>query len=189
MIRVNSYKKIIAIDRAIAGEMFQAYYLILHNNYTKEIWLFKVIDDSIVNLRYAFHVKFPDEFKDGEYNFYLVSATDFDYDDLSSDYPDKSVIMAKKEAITIDDMYIIFDNKMLVTNKFKAKVYNNDRLLFDDTEVIYTFESKDKSSSGYISKQFDVLSTGLLRYDKPERICCETKSDYEDNIEYNTYNT
>lgn len=160
------------------------YYLILHNTFTKEITLFKVRDYNSNRLRYRIYLKLPECFEEGEYTYFIVGHDDWEYDrrKISTNYPEDTQIQTDKGAIAYNGMYLVANGKMLVTSRFKAKVFINDeQAVWGDIShpIINTFTSKDKRSEGEIVKELNILNTGILKFIPNEPICCDTFEIYE----------
>lgn len=167
------------------------YYLLLHNNYTKELWVFKVRDFNSNPIRFNIYLEIPECFDEGEYTYYLVSVDDWNTDKLSTNYPTQTQFQTDKEAITTNGMYIISNNKMLVTSKFKAKLLIDGKEIKDASHLLTAFgESDDEREEGEIVKEVNVLNTGLLKYHLNQKICCNNFINYEggEHEKYIQYN-
>lgn len=164
------------------------YYLLLHNNYTKVLWVFKVRDiyANLNPLRFTICFKVPEceegraPFDEGEYTYYLISYDDFNIDKLSTNYPDRSQIVTDKEAFTYNGLYLVSGDKMLVYSGFKAKVKACDKeIKYGDSLLIATKKSEDKKAEGKIVTEVSVLNSGLLKYQLNKKICCNNYIEYE----------
>lgn len=154
------------------------YFLILHNNYTKEIWMFRLRDYRGSRMLYIFPVSMPVEFEEGEYTYYLVSKDEWNVERVSIHYPEKSLFVTDKEAVSHGSMYIVSNGDMLVTKYFKA------RLCVGDTEIHAGGDGKhheriavtcihEGEARGDITREVRILNTGLLKYRRIDGRCEE----------------
>ncbi len=192
MIQIDSNCSYIQLPKTDRNKLDKdnLYYLILHNNYTKDVWLFKVKDlkpndyqlwtagDIHTNdIRFLFKLEIPQEFEQGEYTYYLVSYDDWEICDLDTNFPQKSVItIPDKSILSYNGMHIIANNRLLVTNQFKAMAVSNGIAgVFESpgTRIVANNYSDDTSAYGEITKNIKILNTGLLKYHLHNTVCDE----------------
>lgn len=190
MVIVNSNSEYIEIPKLLRCRQNDCniYLLILHSNYTKDVWVFKVRDFRFNDIRYLFYMEFPEGFCENEYNYYLVSYDDKITEDLITSFPQFTNIQADKYSVTFNDMFLIVNNKIIVTNKFKAILTNEcNEIKFDDYGIKASFETPDKSSTGDLVTGLCILNSGLLKYHTPEKICCDNSYNGNEKSRYIQY--
>jgi hypothetical protein len=151
------------------------YLILLQNNFTKECWLFKVLNFSNNHkLRFLFRFDIPKCMERGEYTYYLITNNDWDIDNINIDNIKNSVDITNKMAITNDGLYIINYNVMLVTSGFKALLYDCDDIIVNDKVPLQFEFNTTKDDDGFIVKYLNIIQTGLFKYVESNKICCES---------------
>lgn len=176
------------------------YRLILQNNFTKRVFVFRIRallgNTRVSRFRLSFRFEVAECMDEGEYSYYLVSDENWinpgNININSVKYSEKTT---DKGAILYDDMLLVAGNKIIVTGKFKATVFNNDELLIGNVDGCETDEkqmfsvnsrSEDKNVVSDIVKQLNILGTGLLKYYQTKDLCCD-ESNYEQFVANDVY--
>lgn len=190
MVVVGSETDYIYIPKLLKCKLSECndYLMILHSNYNKDVWVYKLRDYNYSPLRFQFYIEFPEEFEQGEYTYFVVKYDERITDDLSAQYPEKTDIIPDKGSVSFKGLYIISGDTMLVTNRFKGIIKNEgDYVIFKDYGLISSYTTDDKSVSGNLVTKIDVLNSGLLKYHVPEKICCDKFYDGKENKSYMQY--
>lgn len=144
------------------------YNFVLHNQYTKELFVFKVRSLSIGlirDLRFHIKLKLPECIQEGTYDYYLFSFDNWDNSSIDIDLPYLTEKVSEKGAITSNNKYIVIDNMMIVTKWFRANVYDDNGMVISDcVSFVGLEESDDESTISDIVKTPEILSSGILKY-------------------------
>lgn len=158
------------------------YHLILRNQYTKEIFLFKVRDFlTTSSVRYAINMVLPECMEYGEYEYFLISNDEWNQDEISVDVVKNTQLHTDKSLLEYDGMFFVSNNKILVTKNFKARIFFDGLpLATKDGEILVGNQaSKDDNSEGDITKELTILNRGILKYENQDLLCCEPVKEYK----------
>lgn len=163
------------------------YQIIFQNIKTNCIYVFKVRDLSINNLRYNFFIKVPDCFLTGEYNYFLISEDDWSSCEINSDIVKQTKQYVDKSSLIVNGMKVISNEKLIVLSSFKALLFSNGKsIMIEDDNLVSWLKSNDNSKEGYLYKDLDILNNGIFVYCKEEKIINEP-NEYRTETKYKVY--
>lgn len=168
------------------------YRFILQNSCTKRVFVYRIQallgNTKVSNFRLCFRFEVAECMDEGEYTYYLVSDDNWiNPENIDINSVKSSVKWTDKGAILYDDMLLVANNKLVVTGKYKAIVFNKDELLIGNVDGCVTDEkqmflvnsrSEDENVVSDILKQLNILGAGLLKYNRAKDFCCD-ESNYE----------
>lgn len=143
------------------------YQLIWQNKGTKEIEVFKVRDyASISPVYYVFNFRLPEWFEFGEYDLYLVKNWNWSPYKVNEDNIYNTQKHTLKTPVNTNGVLIVSGGKLLVTNRFKARLSDacNNSLLSNGSTIIAYSSSDDKRAQGEIWTYLDIIHTDLAMY-------------------------
>lgn len=158
------------------------YRLILRHNATKEVFVFRINDIGNNKIRICFNFEFPEFMCFGEYDYYLVSDDNWFPEDINMYDVRNTVKSTDKEAVTANDMYIVHDEKLILTKWFKAYIYDDGKpIVKGDKCIVGDGESDNSEEYGNLYNELDILSSGVLYFKEYEPFCCSPFTTYDDN--------
>lgn len=165
------------------------YILILQHQASKDVWVVRCRDYNVNPLRMHLNISLLDNcLHPGTYDYFVVSDEDWVKDGINIDQVRESDYQTEKEAITINDMYIVVGGKLLVTKFFQAEVRLGDEIPVDGEGN--RFSVKDQVRDGIaeddIVKTLTILGRGMLKY-KESTMFIEPKKEYVNQKTFKEY--
>lgn len=175
------------------------YQLLLHNTYTKEVWMFKVRDsvflknftldiNPVSETRFQFHMIFPEDMQHGTYEYYILPNGEWEAEDINVDVIDNSYTATDKSGVVNNGQFLVLGDKLLVLSSFEAKVVMNGLSVFlnENTALKHTTTSKDERLEGEIFKCLSIIQRGLIKYEIDTFLRGETK-EFDNKVTYKEF--
>lgn len=167
------------------------YLLILQNDYTKCIYLFIINDDCQNPIRFNFNIEFNDYLEEGTYTYHLIKYIEFidfiQLDCIDSNYPELTEFVTNNNAIIVNGMYLIANNKLFTTSAIKSYIStNNNELIVNGKTIISSDYNKENDPTNKILHEFTIINSGILKYSYTNIVCdnCNSIEEYNNNINY-----
>lgn len=154
------------------------YTLILRNNYTKRLHIFKVIDriwtSSITvcrnPLRFHFEVCKPECFDSGEYTYYLASFGQWNLLNVDTNNVKAAQIKTRDEVL-INGKALLVDGMVLVHHSITGVLASGDSAVYNDgIPLLVAINDHDLPKCGDLYNKLRIICTGILKYSNPDVI-------------------
>lgn len=159
------------------------YFLILKNDFTKAVFVFKVRDINSSPLYYCIKLSIPGCMSAGDYTYFLTRYDPlFEEAEFNNNCPEKTSIVSDKTFIMSKGRYRISKGRYIVSGRRKAILtYCGLPIVNKGRPRIVKTKTKDRRAEGYLETTLCVLQSGKLNYPKN---CCKDATYRSENLIY-----